>query len=101
MATLYIAEYQQTKKLEGREAAAIIDEASLVAEQTVSIGMSSTPSAAFNAGTNVIRVHTDAICSIVINANPTAAATNKRMAANTTEYFGVTPGWKLAVITNS
>jgi hypothetical protein len=71
-----------------------------VAEQTVAIGGSSVQSSAFNAKTKMIAVHTDAICSIAIGNNPTATAVKRRMAANTTEYFEVTPGHKIAVITN-
>jgi len=69
--------------------------------QTVAIGGSSTQSSAFNAKTFMVAVHTDAICSIEFGANPTATANSKRMAANTTEYFEVAPGDKIAVITNT
>lgn len=72
-----------------------------LANQTVSIGGSTTQSSAFNTNTTMIRVHTDAICSIDIGSNPTATAAKSRLAANQTEYFGVIPGQKLAVITNS
>lgn len=72
-----------------------------IAEQTVAIGGASAQSAAFNADTELIRVHTDAICSILVGANPTAAATNARLAAGQTEYFFVARNSKLAVITNS
>jgi hypothetical protein len=33
--------------------------------------------------------------------NPTAVATAQRLAANETRYYGVNPGEKIAVITNS
>lgn len=72
-----------------------------VAEQTVAIGGASAQSAAFNAATQVVRVHADAICSIAFGANPTATASTMRMAAGQTEYFAVNPGDKIAVITNS
>lgn len=73
-----------------------------VVEQVITIGGSSTQSAAFSPNTTFIRVHTGAICSILIGANPTASATvNKRLAANQTEYFVVAPGQKLAVISNT
>ena len=48
----------------------------------------------------MIRVHCDAICSISIGNSPVATTTNKRLAANQTEYFGVIPGQQIAVITN-
>ena len=73
-----------------------------LAEQTVAIGGGSVQcSNAFHASTRVIRVHTDAICSIALSGNPTATANTRRLAANQTEYFGVEGGQKIAVITNT
>jgi hypothetical protein len=100
MAKLYIAEYSVLKQVEGSGVAQIA-QAPPLAEQTVSIGGSSTQSSAFNAGTNYIRIHTDAICSIAVGSNPTATSSTQRVAADQTEYFGVTPAHKIAVITNT
>jgi hypothetical protein len=75
-----------------------------VAKQTVAIGASSAQSAAFSPQTRIIRIHTDSVCSVSIGVGPTgptATATDARMAANQTEYRGVSPGQILAVITNS
>ncbi|MDE1830240.1 MAG: hypothetical protein KGI25_07955 [Thaumarchaeota archaeon] len=74
-----------------------------IAEQTVSIGASSLQSSAFNNSTGIVRLHTDAICSVEFGTNPTATATKARMAANQTEYFTVPQGqsYMVAVITNS
>ena len=73
-----------------------------LAEQTVAIGGGSVQcSNAFHASTRVIRVHTDAICSVAISGNPTATASTRRLAANQTEYFGVEGGQKIAIITNT
>lgn len=76
-----------------------------LATQKVAIGGTSTASAAFNAKTRMIAVHTDAICSIEFSATAgaetAATASSKRMAANTTEYFEVGPGDKVSVITNT
>lgn len=69
--------------------------------QTVAIGGSSTQSSAFDAKTKMVAVHTDAICSVEFGSNPTATASSRRMAANTTEYFEVTGAHKIAVITNT
>lgn len=100
MATLYIAEHidlqtDATGKL------VLVGKEPVVAEQTVAIGGGSTPSAATRSETKFVRLHTDAICSIAIGANPTATAANRRLAANQTEFFGITGGHKIAVITNS
>ena len=74
-----------------------------LAEQTVAIGGASTQSAAFNARTQVVRIHTDSICSIKFGTNPTATTTTARMIAGQTEYFAVPmgAGYKVAVISNS
>lgn len=105
MSTLYIEEYSNVAavgtvigphKITGQAPS----EPS-IASQTVSIAASSTQSNAFQASTLLIRVHADSICSIAIGANPTAVTTQKRMAANQTEYFGVQSGHKLAVIQNT
>lgn len=72
-----------------------------VTTQAVAIGGASAQSAAFNARTKFIRLHTDAICSVKFGANPTATADDLRMAANQTEFFGVVGGQKVAVISNT
>jgi hypothetical protein len=74
-------------------------------DQSVPIGGASTNSNAFDTNTTLIRVHADAICAINISANPTAIAAGStgttRMAASTTEYYGVKPGQFLAVISST
>lgn len=72
-----------------------------ITEQVVSITNASVQSAAFNTNTKFVRVHVDALCSIAFGASPTATVNTARMAANTTEYFAVTAGQKLAVIENT
>lgn len=75
----------------------------MVTDQTVSISGSSGSSAAFNTLTNLVRLETDSICSVVFGTAPTAATTNRRMNANDVEYFGVPQGqsYKVAVISNT
>lgn len=72
-----------------------------LAVQRIAIGAGSVQSAAFNAKTKFIAVNVDATCSYSIGANPTADATKMRIPANGTIYLGVTPGDKIAVITNT
>lgn len=69
--------------------------------QQVSIGGTSAQSAAFGTATRFIRLHADVACRVMINANPTAAATSMRIPANGTEYLGVIPGLKIAVISTT
>lgn len=100
MGTLYVTEYAA---LSGNDNGGVaqIAKAPGVAGQTVTISGSHAESAAFNDATRFIRVHTDAICSIAISAAPVATTTMKRMAADQTEYFGVTRGHKISVISNT
>lgn len=66
--------------------------------QQVAIGGSSAQSAAFGDTTKFVRVHADAACRVSLGSNPTASATSMRIGAGGTEYLGVRPGLKIAVI---
>jgi hypothetical protein len=97
MAKLYIAEFERP-----RNQWVNIANAPPIVEQTpVVIGAGSLQSAAFNAKTAMIRVATDAICSIAIGTNPTATVNTMRMAADQVEYFSVQPNQQIAVIANT
>lgn len=100
MATLYITEYAMCN-----DSGAPLEPA--VAEQTVAIAAGSAASAALNAETAFVRLHTDAICSVKFGTAPVAAATNARMAAGETRLHSVRrvadagSRLKVAVITNT
>lgn len=99
MAVLYVSEYSSV--LADIAGAVQIGMEPAIVEQSVAITGGSVQSSAFNAATRFVRVHADSVCSILFGSNPTAVATAKRMAANTTEYFGTMAGQKVAVISNS
>jgi hypothetical protein len=88
MATLYITEYAR-QSIDASARVVYLAEEGAIAEQTVAIGGASAQSVALNANTSIVRLHTDAICSVAFGANPTATTANRRMSANTTEYFAV------------
>ena len=69
--------------------------------QKIAIGAGSVQSAAFSARTTLIAVNVDAPCSIAFGPNPTATAGSMRIPQDGTMFFGVTPGDRLAVITNT
>jgi hypothetical protein len=70
----------------------------LITNQTVTIGAEA-DSSVFNAGTTIIRVYAGAACHITWGPTPTATTSMLPMAADQTEYFGVTGGTdKLSVI---
>lgn len=72
-----------------------------LATQKLTNGASQVQSAVFNSQTRMIGVHTDAIISLAVGVNPSATVNDKRMAANTTEYFFVEGGQRLSVINNT
>jgi hypothetical protein len=100
MAKLYITEYDNLARDTRNFVIPAGQEPALV-EQTIDIGESSVASLEFGSATQFVRIHTDAICSIDFGVSPTATTGSKRMAADTTEYFGVLPGYKVAVISNT
>jgi len=99
MAVLYITEYQNPGFFGGVVPTGV--EAGT--DQTVAIGGSSAQSSTLKTNTQLVRLHTDAICSIAFGANPTATTSTQRLAANQTEYKSVplTSGYKIAVISNT
>lgn len=100
MAILYVTEYAGALQQGGITQIAM-EPAN--ADQTVAISGSSTASSAFANNTNLVRLETDAICSVKFGTAPTATATTRRMQAGDIEYFGVPVGqaFKVAVITNT
>lgn len=99
MAVLYISEYPGVPFFNGTPLSMVSEPATT--DQTVAISGSSAQSSTFKNSTNIVRLNTDTICSVLFGTNPTALTTSKRLAANQTEYFGVLPGQKVAVITNT
>ena len=100
MATLYVSEYDFLPlDYYGRPMPA--GKLPALAEQAVTISGSSTQSSAFNKATHWIEIHPDATCSIAGGANPTASAAARRIKQDERVYIAVTPGDKIAVITNS
>lgn len=99
MATLYITEFSTLGTAGG--GAPQIAAMPPIAEQTVAIGAEA-DSAALDGQTRFVRLHCDAVCSIMIGpGNPAATTVKMRMAADQTEYFGVQAGTKVSVIANT
>lgn len=72
-------------------------EPAVVVQQIAESGISQ-QSAAFKGRTTVVRVHTDATIRVSFGENPSASGASMRMVANSTEFFGVRGGDKIAVI---
>jgi hypothetical protein len=104
MASLYIQEFQGVgyPQLQNSFIGAALSSSTLPSSSQPVIPISGSPtlSNAFALTTILIRVHSDAICSIAIGGSPVATTSNMRLAANQTEYFGVKLGDYLSVIAN-
>jgi len=96
MAVLYISEYAESGHITGPVA---VGAEPAIFNQTVTVTSSSAQSIVFKTNTRLVRLHTDVPCAIRFGSNPTAGATDARLAANQTEYFQVAPVSKVAVIT--
>ena len=99
MAKIYITEHEMIEYFLGAPLPVV--SMPPIVSQTVAIGAGSVQSSAFNTNTKIVGIHTDAICSIEFGSNPTATNVKRRLAANSTEYFRVAQGDKVAVITNT
>ncbi len=94
MATADISEYWSLARDASGQVAQVGAEPSFV-DQQLTIG-SEVKSAAFKG--SFIRVHVDTDCRVLFGLSPTASSASMRMAAGTTQYFGVTPGHKISII---
>lgn len=90
MSKLYISEYARVTQASGPGNAVVqAPEEPTVATQVVDFTSGAAQSAAFNAKTRFVRLHTDAICSVRFGAAPTATANDPRLAAGQTELRGI------------
>lgn len=101
MAFLYVTEYARPPIIQGQ--LFMVGAEPAITTQKLDFTSGAVQSAAFNAETTFVRVHTDTICHIEFGANPTATIVDMRLADESTEFFAVSKGagHKLAVITGT
>lgn len=100
MAFAYITEYRrQAVDGLGRLIPAGMEPA--LAVQKVAVGGVSTQSAAFHPETTMVSINVDVVTSVAFGENPTATTSSSRIAADATQFFGVIPGHRVAVISNT
>lgn len=98
---LYVTEYADVTVTFGGTVVHAPSTPPLVDQTPVAIGAGSLQSAVFGENTRMVRLHTNVICSYAVGTNPTATANSRRMAANSTEFIRVEPGFRVAVIQNT
>jgi hypothetical protein len=102
MTKAYISEYSNAPQAQLGNIIMCGAEPSVTTPQVLDYSGGVATSAAFNASTRFIRLHVDSIASFRFSTAGTAATTSyPRMAAGATEFFGVNPGDKVSVITNT
>ncbi|MDE2232850.1 MAG: hypothetical protein KGJ90_01845 [Patescibacteria group bacterium] len=102
MSVLFITEYKAVAVASGAGGPLAVALEPPVATQVVTINLTSTASAVFNVDTHFVRLNTDETCSVKFGASPTATTNDERLAANQTEFFGISrAGLSVAVIANS
>lgn len=67
----------------------------------ISFGATSSQSAVFGAGTNIIRLVASQGAYIAIGENPTATTSSAFLPAGLVEYLRVTPGYRVAALRTS
>jgi len=70
----------------------------VISSENVTSSGTSAQSAEFAASCSYVRIATDTTVRILFGDDPTALAASVRLLADTTEYFGVVAGQKVAVI---
>ena len=96
MSIAYITEYEDVA-LDGRGNVVPVGQEPAVATQVVTFS-TSTASTAFNNRTRFVRITSDTECHIIFAVAPTATTSHPQMLADTPEYFGVSPGLKVALV---
>ncbi len=100
MPLLDITEYGEIATA-GRGSLIMAGQEPSIRNQQVEIGATSAQSGALSDVTRFVRLHAEAACRVAVGTNPTASSTSMRMGAGGTEYLGVTPGLKIAVIASA
>lgn len=73
-----------------------------IRQTVITLSGASQQSAVFGPNTSFIRMHNSGIMTFEFGTNPTAVVGGAgRQPADRTEYFGVTPGDRVAVITDT
>lgn len=100
MSILYIQEYSEMPKMLGQ--VLLVGQEPAVASQAITFTGTAGLSAAFNVNTRFVRLHADGLCCVKFGSAPVAvASTDARMAASSTEFFGVVGGQKVSAVTTT
>ena len=109
MSTLYIAEFASIAASLSGFGGIPVSAPPTVVQGTLTVGGTVAVSGSFGGSTRMVRLCSDVVCSIAwqtvaqnaAGTNPTATTNDMRLPANVPEYFMVTPGFKLACISNT
>lgn len=100
MAVFDISEYSSLAR-DATGAIMPVGQEPAIKKQQVAIAAGSEQSLEFGPNSRLARFHSDVPCRWEVGPNPTATPASPRMAAGQTEYFGVRPGDRVAVISTT
>lgn len=102
MTKLYVTEYSDAFHGGSTDSASFVTEPA-TNDQVVDYTAGHAESTAFKNNTRLVRISTDAICSVAFGTAPVATTSNSRMAAGTERIIGVPmgAGFKVSAITNT
>lgn len=101
MSKLYISEFENPGGAAGFPFPVASEFGNTTDQEPVDYSGGAAASAAFAATTTLVRIHTDAVCSIKFGTAPTATTSNRRMAAGQTEYYFVRKNDKVSAVINT
>ena len=102
MATMLITEFSEVVR-DGAGNILPLAKNPPVAEQSpVTVNATSAQSAAFNQNTHLVSIVCDGIAHLAFGVDPTASTSStQKIEARTPQFFGVTPGHKVAAVSGS
>jgi hypothetical protein len=105
MPTLYITEFASIAASLSGFGGIPVTMPPVVEQGTLTVGGTVAVSGSFGGSTRLVRLMSDVVCSVAWSApnaaNPAPTTGNMRLAANVEYFYGVTPGMKVAVISNT
>lgn len=101
MAKAYIREYQKMAQVQASKSDLSAPQEPGVDQDPITVSGTHAESAAFATDTRFIGITCDGIMSLVFGAAPVATTNHFRIPAGVIAYYGVIPGQKVSLITNT
>lgn len=98
MAYLYVTEFRDSGNSNSGAQLQVGHQPAIAMQKITFDASASVQSAEFEPRTQFVRLHPTADCHVLFSPDPTATLNHMPLLADSTEYFSITAGGKLAVI---